>query len=160
MLEGAEFQRVYLTFDARPPITPLYLRFFPLSPLFLCKGSNPIVEKKPVWAQNFNMATQAVDYCAVPAAPPPAGRTSNLVDPADLSMETLVVGFVLTAISLVFLVGRILINRKRLAMADCMDHPRGQIRLPHPYHTKDKGSKGEFSFNYIAESTMRLILLL
>lgn len=77
-------------------------------------------------------------------------------------METLVVGSVLTTISLVFLVGRILINRKRLAMADCKDHPRGHFRFTHPHHTKNKGSKGDLSFSFTAcaEATARLILLL
>lgn len=61
----------------------------------------------------------SVDYCAIPAAPAPQGQSSNLIDPNDLSYETLTTGAVLTGISLAFLVGRLLINRKRMALADC-----------------------------------------
>lgn len=60
-----------------------------------------------------------VDYCIIPAAAPPEGKSSNLSDPGDLSIETLVVGSALTALSMLFMIGRILTNQKRLAMADC-----------------------------------------
>ncbi|KAG8156273.1 hypothetical protein KVR01_013852 [Diaporthe batatas] len=59
-----------------------------------------------------------MDYCAISAAAPPKGRTSNLLDPKDLSIETLAVGSVFAGLSIFFLSGRLFVNRKRLAMAD------------------------------------------
>lgn len=70
----------------------------------------------------------SVDYCAIPAAPAPEGQSSNLIDPDDLSYETLTIGSVLTGISLAFLVGRLLINRKRMALADCKYYSHVRIR--------------------------------
>ncbi|ROV87982.1 hypothetical protein VPNG_10338 [Cytospora leucostoma] len=58
-----------------------------------------------------------VDYCNIPLRDPPAGQTSNLIDPGDLSIETLALGPVLTVLSLVFLAGRFL-NVKKFNAAD------------------------------------------
>lgn len=66
----------------------------------------------------------SVNYCAIPAAPAPKGQSSNLIDPNDLSYETLTTGAVLTGISLAFLAGRLLINKKRMALADCKYYSR------------------------------------
>lgn len=60
-----------------------------------------------------------VDYCVVPVASPPSGQTSNLVNPPDLSVVTLVVGSVTTAVSLLFITGRLFLNWKKMALADC-----------------------------------------
>lgn len=65
----------------------------------------------------MNMA--AVDYCSIPARTPPEGQTTNLIDPVNLSIETLSLGPVLEMLTVVFLCGRLLMNWKKLARADC-----------------------------------------
>ncbi|KJZ69549.1 hypothetical protein HIM_11062 [Hirsutella minnesotensis 3608] len=59
-----------------------------------------------------------VDLCSIPAGKPPAGVVPNLVDPVNLSVETLAVGSVLTALSLIFLAGRLRANWNRMKLAD------------------------------------------
>ena len=68
------------------------------------------------------MASQippGVDLCAIPAGVPPDGVTPNLVNPVNLSVETLAVGAVFTALSTLFLVLRLIANWHRMKLADC-----------------------------------------
>ncbi|KAI1127996.1 hypothetical protein F5Y10DRAFT_292354 [Nemania abortiva] len=64
------------------------------------------------------MDPSAVDPCAFPAQPAPPGKVSNLIDPVDLSVATLVLAPILTALSLTFLCGRFIVNVKKLKTPD------------------------------------------
>ncbi|KAI5857354.1 hypothetical protein GGS23DRAFT_345533 [Durotheca rogersii] len=59
-----------------------------------------------------------VDLCSIPAGVPPDGVVPNFVDPVDASVETLVAGSVLTAISTIFVLGRLYVNRTHMKLAD------------------------------------------
>ncbi|KAI0197820.1 hypothetical protein F4808DRAFT_286814 [Astrocystis sublimbata] len=67
------------------------------------------------------MASQlppGVDLCLVPSSPPPTGITSNFVNPVDLAEETLALAIVLTVLSTMFVVGRVALNWRKMALAD------------------------------------------
>jgi len=65
------------------------------------------------------MADDNVDYCLLPSAAPPEGVIPNLVDPVNLSVETMAVGGVLTGLTVVFLIARLLSNWNKMKVPDC-----------------------------------------
>ncbi|KAM7188564.1 hypothetical protein V8F33_010529 [Rhypophila sp. PSN 637] len=64
------------------------------------------------------MSLAGIDLCSLPAAAPPAGEISNLVDPP--SLKSVLIGFstVLLILSVPFVTIRIWINRQKLKLAD------------------------------------------
>jgi len=58
------------------------------------------------------------DLCAIPAATPPEGTVSNLVDPPSLHAALLAISIIMTGWSIVFAGGRLYSNKRRLRWAD------------------------------------------
>lgn len=64
------------------------------------------------------MASYDIDLCLIPAGTPPAGTTSNLVDPPSLQWPVIAVATVFTTLSVIVTSGRLFVNRKSWNKAD------------------------------------------
>ncbi|KAK3689097.1 hypothetical protein B0T22DRAFT_377891 [Podospora appendiculata] len=58
------------------------------------------------------------DLCAIPAGAPPAGETSNLVDPTSLAEVTIALCVITTALAVFFALARIFVNWHKLTLSD------------------------------------------
>ncbi|KAK3317337.1 hypothetical protein B0T19DRAFT_405038 [Cercophora scortea] len=58
------------------------------------------------------------DLCAIPAGPPPAGQTSNLVNPTSLAEVTIAICVITTAAAVFFAVARMFVNWHKLTLSD------------------------------------------
>lgn len=61
----------------------------------------------------------SVDLCKVPAGAPPAGVTSNFIDPPSLAAATIGINAILVALGIIFTVAKFHTNFRRLNVADC-----------------------------------------
>lgn len=67
----------------------------------------------------LNMSASGIDLCQYPALSPPAGVVSNFNNPVTLAPVTIAVSSILTALSIIFVTGRLVVNRKNLQLGDC-----------------------------------------
>ena len=65
------------------------------------------------------MDSAGTDTCAIPAGPPPAGQSTNFVNPDTLAPEAIGVCTTVTVLAVLFAAVRLYTNRKNIALADC-----------------------------------------
>lgn len=65
-----------------------------------------------------NQLPPETDLCKIPTGIPPPGQSSDL-DNADLKSLTISLGVILTTIAVVFSLGRLYVNFRKLTAGDC-----------------------------------------
>lgn len=65
------------------------------------------------------MDLSSVDLCTIPAGTSPDGHY-NFENPKTLGPAILAIGVTLCTISVILVIGRVHINRRKLSSADCM----------------------------------------
>lgn len=64
-------------------------------------------------------STSTNPLCHFAPVQPPAGQTSNLVDPPSLANTAIAICAIMTAWATVFVAGRLYVNFRKLSLADC-----------------------------------------